>query len=274
MAQRFRPSVPKRRDWLRGFLVALAVAIGLYLLVAWRRPWQPGGFWGLTYGTIAALLFLKDGLYPLRRRLLARPFGSAQNWLQLHIYGGSAAAILVVLHTGARWPGGSLGWWLLGLTVFAGLSGLVGVAVQKWVPALLSRQLRVEAQLQRIPELVARLIPEADELIKGASRSLIDFYQAKARPVLLAPLSWRTAFGGIAGGSSLLDNEFRSIELRLGTEEKQKLADLRSIVGEKLELDLQYSLQSLSRMWLWFHVPPCYVLLALVLWHIVTVWQY
>ena len=59
--------------------------------LAWWAPWQPGRFWGLTFGTIAAALFVNAGLYPLRRRLLAWPLGTVQRWLQLHIYGSVAA---------------------------------------------------------------------------------------------------------------------------------------------------------------------------------------
>ena len=270
----FRPFSPKRRKWARGFLIAMSLAAGLYGLVSWRWFWTPGGAWGLVYGSLAALIFLKEGLYPLRRRWMARPFGSAQNWLQLHIYGGVAASLLVVLHMGVRWPAGTFGWLLLGLTLYASFSGLMGVAIQKWIPALIARQLRVEAPLQRIPDLIARLTPEAEEIVKGASRYLSDFHDQKIRAVLRAPLSWRTALAGVAGRARIPDTEFRALEVLLSPEEKLRLDDIRAIVGEKLELELQYCLQRLMRLWLWFHVPPSYALLALVLWHIATVWYY
>src|SRR5262249_32500575 len=55
---------PKRPDWFRGFLVVAVVSMVVYLVAAWWAPWTPGRLGGLTFGTLAALLFVVDSLYP------------------------------------------------------------------------------------------------------------------------------------------------------------------------------------------------------------------
>ena len=59
---------PKRTAWFRGFLITAVASMVVYLAAAWWAPWTPGRFGGLTFGTLAALLFVVDSLYPFRRR--------------------------------------------------------------------------------------------------------------------------------------------------------------------------------------------------------------
>ena len=113
---------PKRPDWFLLSAVVAVASMAVFVWSAWSRPWTPGRFGGLTFGTIAAAIFLIDALYPLRRRLLSWPLGNAQRWLQFHIYGGALACLFVLIHMGFRLPGGQFGWWLVALTAFtAGL---------------------------------------------------------------------------------------------------------------------------------------------------------
>ena len=59
------------------------------------------------------------------------------------------------------------------------MSGLLGVGLQKWVPALLAAHLTVEAIYERIPELVDQLQAEAARTMEGASDVLQRFYDAE-----------------------------------------------------------------------------------------------
>ena len=148
---------PKRVVWFRSFLVAAVISIAAYAGASWWWRWAPGRWGGLTFGTLAALLFLIDSLYPLRRRLMGWPFGTAQRWLQFHLYGGELACLFVLLHIGFRWPGGQFGWWLLLLSLWTAATGLLGVHLQKYIPMVLASNLSSEAIFERIPELSARL---------------------------------------------------------------------------------------------------------------------
>ena len=117
---------------------------------SWLRPWSPKRGLGLFFGIAAALAFVLEMAYPLRRPE-ARPFGTAKAWLQIHVYLGAVAFVGVLAHAGFRWPGGAMGWGLLLLSAWVCGTGLMGVLLQKWLPAALAEGLRVEALYERIP---------------------------------------------------------------------------------------------------------------------------
>jgi hypothetical protein len=261
--------MPKRPAWFLASAASMALALAIYAIWAWWTPWRPGRAGGLTFGTIAALLFLYDGLYPLRRRLLAWPLGTAQRWLQLHIYGGVVAMLAVFIHVGFALPLGTMGWWLLGLSLWTVATGLLGVLLQKWIPMVVAGTLRMEALASRIPELVAHLREEADHVVRGASDRLVAAYQTEIRPLLERPdPAWSYVANGQAGKLRFA----RSLEsLERTVTDRDRVGELRAIVTEKAELDVQLSLQRALRMWLLLHVPPAIVLLGLLAVHIFAV---
>jgi hypothetical protein len=262
---------PKRQAWFLGSVSIGAVSVVLFAGLAWWAPWSPGRFWGLTFGTLAAAVFVVDSLYPLRRRLMGWPFGTAQRWLQFHLYGGSLAFLFVLIHVGFRLPHGQFGWWLFGLTLWSTVSGLVGVWLQKWIPTVMARQLSVEALYDRIPEMADRLQSEADAVARGASDLLERFYSGEIRPSLagVAP-SW-SFLAGIGGDRERRLAAFRNVAQFVSEGDQDRLKDLEAIVAEKLELDAQYSLQRALHLWLPVHLFPAIVLLGLLAVHILAV---
>ncbi len=265
---------PKKPAWMFGSAAAAAVGLAIFLLLVQQRPWDPARAGGLVFGIVAALIYTIEILYPLRRRLLGFPFGNAQRWIQFHIWGGCLAFWFILIHEGFRWPSGTLGWLLLFLSVWATLSGLVGVWLQKWIPALLSSGLQVEALWERIPELVAKLRDDADQLAAGSSEMLERFYGESVRPALAGVT---TSWGYLVNPRSRRDDQlapFLRLAPYLPAEEKTRLEDLRAVYTEKLELDAQYSLQRILRLWVFMHVPPCAVLFGLMLFHIGTSLSY
>lgn len=263
----FRPKKPR---WFVGSIVIGAIAIVVRFVVVTRRPWDPARTAGLVFGIAASLLYLIDLLYPIRRRLLSMPLGNSQRWIQLHIYGGSLAFLFVLIHEGFRWPAGTMGWLLLILSFWATLSGLVGVWLQKWIPALLAGGLQVEALFERIPELVGALLAEADSLIEGSSEMLERFYAEDVRPALAGvEVSWNYLTDVRSGRERRLA-PFSRMARFLADEERPRLEDLKAVYTEKLELDAQYSVQRILRLWVAIHVPPCVLLFGLMLFHIWT----
>ena len=94
---------------------------------AWAWPWQPGPHRRTRVRHARrGLLFVNAGLYPWRRRWRTRPLGTAQRWLQLHVYGSVLALLFVLIHVGFRWPAGMMGWLLLLLSFWATVTGLAG----------------------------------------------------------------------------------------------------------------------------------------------------
>jgi hypothetical protein len=263
------PFAPKRPIWLAASIAVSAMLLAIYAVWAWWVPWRPGRAGGLTFGTIAALIFFFDGLYPVRRRLLAWPLHTAQAWLQLHLYGGIVASLCVFIHVGFALPRGTMGWWLFGLSLWTTLTGLFGVMLQKWIPRVVSGSLRVEALAARMPVLTAKLLGDADEVMRGASDRLFTAYQSDIRPGLLRPQPMWAYVANVQSGRGRYTQSLERLERTAA--DRDRLEELKSIVSEKAELDVHLSLQRALRAWLILHVPPAIVLLGLLAVHIFAV---
>lgn len=262
---------PKKPAWFLGTVAVGAAGLGAALWLRTREPWNPGrAGGGLVFGAVAALLVLVHIFYPLRRRLMAFPFGTAQRWTQFHIYAGALAFFFVLIHEGFRSPSGTLGWLMLALAAWTVLSGLLGVWIQKWIPATLASGLEVEAIFERIPELVEKLRAEAAALVEGSSDVLDRFYRDDVETALAGvQASWDYLLD-VRGGRDRRLAGFTRMGPFLAEEERPRLEDLRMILNEKLELDAQYSLQRLLRLWPLVHVPPSVLLFGLLIYHIAT----
>ena len=240
-----------------------------YVIAAYLRPWSPKRGLGLAFGFLAAFLFVFEMLYPARRPK-AMPLFTAKNWIQAHVYLGVVAMLAVVIHAGFSFPHGAFGWWLFLLSAWTTATGLLGVALQKYIPAAIAEGLRVEALYERIPELVEKLRNEADTLMSDASDVLDRFYRSEVREGLsrLKP-SWSFLLDVRSGRDRALE-PFRRMAQFVDPAEKPKLDDLTSLYTEKMELDAHRSLQGMLRGWLVLHVPPAGLLMALLLVHVFT----
>jgi len=260
--------------------VNLYVTAGVSLLVValWTAgtllgAWSPKRGLGLVFGILAALLFVFEMVYPAGKK---RPglLRNARAWLQAHVYLGAIAFLAVLAHADFSWPHGGMGWWLLGLSFWTTVTGLLGVWLQKWIPQAMAQGLKVEALYERIPRLVVELRGEADKLVEGKSETLESFYQRDVRPMLarMTP-SWSYVLDVRAGRDQALA-PFGRIKQFLAEEEREVLDDLVSIVIEKMELDAQVRLQTVLRGWLMLHVPPAGLLMGLLTIHVYTWLRY
>lgn len=264
----------QRPEWLAAFLgatVLLALVFALNLLLAAPRA---GSAWGLAYGTLATLLLVAVSLLAVRRRTVRWGLGRTQTWVQLHVYGGTLFLLLVLMHSGFRWPGGTVERWLLVLSLWVAGSGLVGVLLRKWLPRVLSSALTTEVLYERIPELAATLRRRAEELAREAPAPVRDLHRRSLAPLLAAPRFRWIYFADVTGGIAHRLRELDYLAERLPAGEREVLDDLRSVVLTKLELDVHFTLQRPLRWWLYGHVPPSLALLALVAVHLVTVLYY
>jgi len=261
---------PKRPIWLLVFGGAAAAGLLVFVFFGKAHVWSPGRAPGLAFGIAAALFVFTQVLYPFRRAVGGFPFGTAQRWLQFHIYGGLLTFLFVLIHEGFRAPAGFVGWALLALSFWATATGLVGVWLQKWIPAMIASGLTVLAVFDRIPELVEALRTESATLATGSSEMFERFYSEEVEPALAGVnTSWDYLFD-VQGGRERRLARFNRVVPFLGEAERERLADLRAIFTEKLELDAQYSLLRVLRLWSAFHVPPAVLFVALILYHVVV----
>lgn len=268
---RMPPFVAPLSTSARYALLVAVISLALYFGLSWAWPWQPGRIGGLLFGTLAGLLFVNAGLYPWRRRWRTRPLGTAQRWLNLHIYGSVLAFLFVLIHAGFRWPAGTMGWLLLLLSFWATATGLLGAWLQRTVPRMMAQRLTVEAIYERIPELVRALVEEADALMAGAPDTLARAYAGEIRPVLETSrpsVQWLTGSDPAAAMSAEPLNRIRPF---VGEADRSRLDDLESILQDKIDLDAQLSFQRLLRGWLILHVPPAILLIGLMALHVFAV---
>jgi hypothetical protein len=262
--QALRPKEP------RNLVITMALCLVLvvvYLIGDYLQPQSPKRGFGLVFGFLAAFLFIFEMMYPVRRPR-ARPLKTAKRWLQLHLYLGVIALLSVLMHTGFHWPHGGMGWWLLLLSAWTSLTGLLGVWLQKWIPSSLSDGLRVEALYERIPGLIEKLCTEADTLVADASDVLDRFYRTEVRTSLGKLTPSYAYLVDVRSGRERALEPFRRLGQFVDEEEKEKVDDLMSIYTEKLELDAQYSLQGILRRWLVLHVPAAGLLMGLMVIHV------
>jgi hypothetical protein len=264
-----RHYLPRRPAWLAVTSLLALAALAAFAGVRWRGEWAPGRPAGLVAGTGAALLVALDALYPLRRRLRIPVRASAQ-WLQIHVYGGGLALVLAALHTGLRLPAGPLGWTMLATGTGSVATGVLGIVLQKHVPAVLTNELTVEMSYERIPQRAERLQQEADQLIDGSPDLVQRVYRRDIRPVL-ASLQPSYAYLLDVGSTAQRLAPLRGLQPFVPEAERARLEDLAAIVDEKHQLDVSYSLQRVLRQWVVLHVPIACAFLALLVLHVVLV---
>lgn len=277
--KRILPSIQLQKlvrspEWARAFIIALCIFGTMYTVNAIFFDVNPSNGWGLTYGWVAAVLMFGAGLYAARRRMLHRHLGKSKVWVEFHLYGGTLAAVLVLFHTGFTFPDGVFNWLLWGLAAWITLSGLFGLALQRWIPRLLASGLSVEAAYERIPELVQQLRERAEKLVASCTAPIKDFYQSNVAAALVEPQPRFIYYLDVTGGIQSRVRQFDFLRRVLSTDEKPKLDEIQLIFKTKLELDAHYSLQRALRWWLYTHVPLSFVLLVMILLHIWAVWYY
>jgi len=261
----------------RGFMVfagVLVLSLMAVLVNSWSQSLQPDTTWGRTYGVFAATMLLGTAAYMVRRRIVRRLPGSAQGWLQFHIYGGTLFIVFVFMHTGFRLPTGILGWTMWLLSVWLAFSGLLGLVLQRWIPTLLTSGLTTEVLYDRIPQLVASTGEQAASLVKTCDYAVRDFYDRSLAASMAGVQPRLIYYLDITGGIQSRTRQFNHIREFLPAGEVPKLNELEDLYRTKLEMDAHYTLQRTLRWWLYGHVPASVVLIVLVCFHVLTVLYY
>ena len=264
----------KSQSWFFGFLTSVGVCLALSLLNGWMSGFHPGNPWGIGYGIAASVLLLGALFYGARRRAPRKGPGSLRNWLQLHVYGGSLFLLLVLMHSGFRFPSGVLAWGLWTLSIWTVASGMLGVLIQKWIPRLLTEGLATEVHYDRIGELVASIGSRAKALVEVSGTPIQEFYEENLAAVMSLPRPRLIYFVDITGGIQSQARRFKYLRKFLTAEEQTRLDELESLFMTKVELDAHYTLQRALRWWLYSHIPFSLILAVLVAFHVFSILYY
>jgi hypothetical protein len=118
---------------------------------------------GLIFGSVAFAIFIFAGLLALRKRMAVSRKHTIQRWLRAHIWLTLLTIPLVLLHTGFR-LGGSMTTLLIVLYAIVMMSGIYGLILQHYLPALMKDRLSVEPVYGQIPYLRKQLYLAAQKM--------------------------------------------------------------------------------------------------------------
>jgi hypothetical protein len=158
---------------------ALLYAAGLVFSAA---PPRGGTALGLSFGFAGTALIVFECLLSLRKKFPASPFGQAKTWMKGHIWLGFLSFLLILFHSGWHWGRGIAGL-LMWIFLFITLSGLLGLALQHYLPRRLTELVPRETVYEQIPLVIRELRVEADERVEHVTADLGILEEPEAEPV-------------------------------------------------------------------------------------------
>jgi hypothetical protein len=266
-------------------LVVCAAAIGAYwyygIHTAQIKPY--GGTWlGYTLGTIAALLILWLMLLGIRKRRYSSRLGSVPGWASAHVYLGTSLIIIATLHCAFEfgWNIHTLAYALMMLVI---ASGFFGVYAYLSYPEVMTTNLAgetLETMLLKVSDFETKckkialdLPDEVNALVSNAIRL------AAERSALRG--SFRRQLAGVderhpmrVARDRLVKISTRNYSPEQAKAQEQLVVEMSRIVAltDRVRRDLK--MRALMQIWLYFHVPLSFALLAALIAHVISVFYF
>ena len=286
------------RPWVIATVALAIISTAAYILYAVETPGGPrgGSAMGLTFGVAGYALMLYAGLLGARKRVPTWRIGRAQTWMRGHLWLGLLSLLLILFHSGFTFRG-PLTFVLMLLFFIVIGSGILGAAIQHYVPSFMTSRVPLETIYEEIPHVRAQLREEADQLasaicgpLDGAlaeeapehSQTVLveiehddrerfrEVYLQKVRPYLAEPET---------SGAELADplrsgETFEALRRLLAPPVHGVLDDLENICVEEQQLSRQIRIYRWLHAWLLVHVPLSIALLVLGAVHAVMALRY
>jgi hypothetical protein len=149
-------------------LLILAVSTVTYVAYAMRAPEGPtgGSAPGLTFGVIGFGFMLFAALLGARKRVPTWRIGRAQAWMRGHLWLGLLSLPVILFHGGFHF-GGTLTSVLMWLLIITVASGLIGAALQHYVPRVMTTDVKLETIYDEIGNVRKLLREEADRGVEA-----------------------------------------------------------------------------------------------------------
>jgi len=258
-------------------LLILVIATVLY---AWAHlsletRFQPAARWS---GILLFVLSCGLALFNARKKLPFIPLLSATTWMQIHIYVGFFTVVVFLFHTGFRAPAGGLEILTHALFAAVALSGVIGLALSRFLPPRLTAH-GENVVFERIPGMIVSLRKEAEQLIVAAeakthSSSIAEFYEARLAAFFARPRHlWSHLVSSPKPLNSLLER-IDALDRYLDADERETSAQIAGLVRAKNNLDHQWHLQGLLKVWLFVHIPLSFALLLFAAVHGWIAWRF
>lgn len=300
-----RKSWHTHRFWAYLTLLGTLGATIWYGLASRDSTNWPGGssLPGFTFGVLGGLICIFEVLLWPRKQLRAWPLGSAQAWLRAHIWLGVLSVPLLVFHSGLR-LGGTLSSALMVLFLAVIVSGLLGLALQQWLPQRLLNDVPAETIYTEIESVMTQVAEDAEALVDATcgpaadgpgkpvprtarrgeeilqvavprdpvaeSHLLRDFFHQQVSAFLLV--------GSRSGSDLRLPSRaarmFRDLRTRVPPTTHPVVEALERCCEQRRQLEQQLRLHYVLHGWLWLHVPLSIALIMLMLVHVVFALKY
>jgi hypothetical protein len=263
-----------RFRYLKIACAAASVSLLLYLV---DSPYgsRYGGSWaGYTLGTAGALLILWLMWFGYRKRLYLKDQGNLVAWLSAHVYLGLSLLVIATLHTGFHfgWNIHTLAYALMCLVI---ASGAFGVFSYVRYPRFMTENRHGTT----MPQMLSRIATLNDQLrsvaisVDDRTTALVKF---TVETTSIGGSFWHQLSGrypNCATAAALTG--ITEIRANTAPELAAAMRQLRVLLDEKAQLlmrarqDIRY--KAIMDIWLYFHVPLSFALLAALLAHIVAV---
>jgi hypothetical protein len=167
--------------WMMGSGAVLAGATAGYVYYAASSPSGPsGGSWpGLAFGVVGTAFMVMAALLSFRKRFLLWRMGSAQVWMKMHIWLGVLAVPFILFHSAFAW-GGPLTVTVMILFYIVTASGLFGLALQQFLPAMMTARVPLETVRSQIEHVAAGMAVDAYELVASIAGALPEAAEEQA----------------------------------------------------------------------------------------------
>ena len=271
----------KNGRYLKLGLVACAAAIAAYW---WHEPplvyLKPygGTALGYTLGTVGAVLILWLMLLGVRKRRYRTAVGSVQGWTSAHVYLGLSLMVIVTLHSSFEF-GWNIHTLAYALMVAVIVSGFFGVYAYLRYPELMTKNLgneTLETLMVEIDDLDRKcrslaldLPDEINAAVARATRAVVrdrrEAGSVRSRPTF--PLQNDGVIDRLKKLGESLTGDQAKLNERLIIEMGRKRA-----LTERVRRELNY--RALLELWLFFHVPLSFGLLAALIAHVVSVFYF
>jgi hypothetical protein len=186
--------------WITSLLFVggfLAYGFNYYILSSNERPFspkhallRPSGPIGVNLGMFGVLMFFVIFLYPLRKRWgwLGKQ-GNSRHWLDFHVILGTAAPLVIALHSSFKFGGiAGMAFWIMTAVT---LSGFIGRYLYSQIPRSLNA---AELSIKEIQEAEVKLRWAAEEQHDEIGTDLIELF-ALPSAAQVAKISILSAIG-------------------------------------------------------------------------------
>src|SRR5579862_2176985 len=295
------------RRWFIGSVAGLVIASAIYVPYGLRAPAGPrgGSAIGLMYGSVGFAFMLFTGLLGLRKKFPIWRIGRAQTWMRGHLWLGLLTFPLILMHGGFHF-GGTLTRVLMWMFILVYASGIVGAALQHFMPRLHTSRLPMETIYEQIDHVTRQLVEEAHRIVEETCAALEgdvgSASEQQRAQAAAAGANWDvTVATGLAvdeqasselrrllhdeiepflahsgthkfriGKGAVAHALFQQLRVLLPANLHANIDDLENICEEKRQLDEQSRLHKILHGWLLVHIPLSYAVLLLGAWHAVA----